>query len=156
MASKNEITGDLIMSGKTTESFRSGYERIFKDKKPVRGRFVFDPELKEMVPAHEYYEKRAEIECKSRSKTIEAPAFHFFKSYKSPVSGREIDSPNKERDELDRHNCRIFEDFSSEKKAVNQVKTEKKHNAKKQIRELMQKTKIGLRDKMIKPATFKD
>lgn len=156
MASKNDITGDLIMSGKVTESFKSGYDRIFGDKKPTRGRFIQDPETGNLVSEIEYYEKRAEVEEKNRSKTIEAPAIHWFKEYKSPVSGRVIDSPSKERDELDRHNCRIFEGGDAEKKAANQAKAEKKQKAKKELRELMHKTKIGLRDKMIKSATSKD
>lgn len=146
MASKNEHTGDLLMSKKASKEYAGNYSKIFGDKKPKRGRYVYDSELKELVPADEYYSKKAASEANSRAENF--PAIHFFKGYTSPMTGRVIDSPNKERDELARTGTRIFEGGDQEFKYANIVKKEKKKKQKEQIRGLLQKTRIDLRDGM--------
>lgn len=37
-----------------TAEFRDGYERTFGDRKPQRGRWVYDQRQQKLVPAHEY------------------------------------------------------------------------------------------------------
>lgn len=155
MTAKNDHTGDLIMSKRNTRQYSDNYSRIFGDKKPAqRGRFVFDSETKEFVPAAEYYAAKASKEEKNRSK-LNMPAVHFFQEYQSPASGRIIDSPEKERDELKRTGCRIFEGSEQEIKQAKAIKAEKKEKQRQQTRDLLRKTKIQLRDGMTPKPNFK-
>lgn len=47
-----------------TPEFRDGYDRIFGDRKPVRGTFVYDKRLGRCVPIEEYQpEETPEARC---------------------------------------------------------------------------------------------
>jgi hypothetical protein len=48
------VNGESIVSQASTEQYRDGYERTFGDKKPQRGRFVYDAAQGKCVPADEY------------------------------------------------------------------------------------------------------
>ena len=48
------VNGEAIVSQASTDEFRAGYERVFGDRKPQRGRFVYDPTRGKCVPADEY------------------------------------------------------------------------------------------------------
>lgn len=43
------VAGQPIKTGELTKEYEDGHARIFGDRKPVRGRFVWDAELGEMV-----------------------------------------------------------------------------------------------------------
>lgn len=51
---RGSVVGEPINSQASTDEFRKGYERVFGDRKPVRGRFVYDPAQGKCVPAEEY------------------------------------------------------------------------------------------------------
>ena len=48
------VVGEQIISQANSEEFERGYERIFGDREPQRGRFVWDTEQGKLVPADEY------------------------------------------------------------------------------------------------------
>jgi hypothetical protein len=48
------VVGEAIVSQANSEDFRSGYERTFGDRKPQRGRWVWDEAQGRLVPADEY------------------------------------------------------------------------------------------------------
>lgn len=48
------VVDEGIVSQAGTDEFREGYERIFGDRKPQRGRWVWDAEQQKLVPADEY------------------------------------------------------------------------------------------------------
>lgn len=48
------VVGEPITSQAGTEQFREGYDRTFGDKKPQRGRWVWDAEAGRLVSAVEY------------------------------------------------------------------------------------------------------
>ena len=48
------VNGEAIVSQASTDEYRDGYERTFGDRKPVRGRFVYDASQGKCVPIEEY------------------------------------------------------------------------------------------------------
>ena len=46
--------GEPIVSQTVTEDFRDGYQRVFGDRKPQRGRWIWDERAQRLVPADEY------------------------------------------------------------------------------------------------------
>lgn len=52
---KGMVAGQQIRTGNLTKEYEEGYELAFgKDRKPVRGKFVFDPRQGKCVPIEEY------------------------------------------------------------------------------------------------------
>ena len=48
------VVGEAIVSQANTQEYNDGYERTFGDRKPVRGRWIYDARLGKCVPADEY------------------------------------------------------------------------------------------------------
>lgn len=48
------VNGEPVVSQANSDEFREGYERTFGDRKPQRGRWVYDAALGKCVPADEY------------------------------------------------------------------------------------------------------
>lgn len=77
-----------------TEAFDSGYGRIFGDKKPVRGSFVWDPVTRSMVSKEEYYQNME----------VNAPmVMADIQPYQSMVTGEMITSRSHHRAHLKQH-----------------------------------------------------
>lgn len=78
------------------EAFNEGYERIFGNKKPVRGRFIWDEVEKRMVPESEYIPPPE----------VNAPAIMGdIQPYKSMIDGSMIASRSTHREHLRQHGC---------------------------------------------------
>lgn len=52
---RGSVVGEAIVSQASTDEFREGYDRTFGERKPQRGRWVYDPEQGRCVPADEYH-----------------------------------------------------------------------------------------------------
>jgi hypothetical protein len=48
------VVGESIQSQASTDEFRDGYDRIFGDRKPQRGRWIWDEAQQKLVSAEEY------------------------------------------------------------------------------------------------------
>lgn len=48
------VVGERIVSQASSDAFRDGYVQALGDRKPQRGRWVYDPEQKRCVPLEEY------------------------------------------------------------------------------------------------------
>jgi hypothetical protein len=145
MASRNDHTGDLIMSKKAGKTFSDNYSKIFGEKKPnARGKFIQDKETGEMVPASQYHHKKSKSENSKRSKTLHMPAVHWFKEYKSPTTGEEITSAAKEREHLKLHGKRLMEPIDQEKKAADAIKAEQEKKFDKFVDEAVEKTAMDI------------
>jgi hypothetical protein len=48
------VNNEPIVSQAQTKAFDEGYERTFGDRKPQRGRFIYDPAQGKCVPADDY------------------------------------------------------------------------------------------------------
>jgi hypothetical protein len=48
------VNGERIVSQASTDEFRENHERIFGERKPCRGRWVWDPEEQRLVSAEDY------------------------------------------------------------------------------------------------------
>ena len=46
--------GEKIVSQAGTDEFRDGYQRVFGNRKPQRGRWVWDEQQQKLVPGDEY------------------------------------------------------------------------------------------------------
>lgn len=76
-----------------SDAFDAGYARIFGDKKPEKGRFVWDDETKKFIPAGK------------SSHVPNAPmVFGDVRPYKSMVTGELIDGRRQHREHLKTHN----------------------------------------------------
>lgn len=51
---RGTVVGEPVVSQASTEEFRSGYERTFGNRKPQRGRWVWDEAKGRLVSADEY------------------------------------------------------------------------------------------------------
>jgi hypothetical protein len=51
---RGTAAGERVVSQANTEGFGSGYDRVFGDKPPKRGRWVWDASRGELVPVSEY------------------------------------------------------------------------------------------------------
>lgn len=150
MTSRNECTGDLIMSKKAAKSFGENYSKIFGNKKPEsKGKYIQDPETGSLLPASEFYARQAAREESKRSKSIHMPAVHWFKPYASPTTGEIIDSPNKEREHLKVNGKRLMEPIDQEKKVADQIQREKQKEFEKFVDEAVEKTAMDIEYKRI-------
>lgn len=78
------------------QAFNEGYERIFGDKNPVRGRFIWDSAEQRMVPESEY----------TPPPEVNAPAIMGdIQPYKSMIDGSMIQSRSTHRQHLKQHGC---------------------------------------------------
>ena len=78
-----------------------GRERVFGDKKPVRGSWVLDPETGKLVPKDEYIPKGT-------------PTFKNLQPFKSPITGELITCPKQLREHNKRHGVTNIADYSKE------------------------------------------
>lgn len=77
------------------DAFSSNFEKIFSNKKPTRGSFVWDEEAGEMVSKSEYYSKPA-----NHGPMVIAD----IQPYKSMATGEFIGGRAQHREHLKRHN----------------------------------------------------
>lgn len=76
------------------EAFSDNFDKVFGNKKPVRGSFVWCPVTKAMVSKEEYYENM----------TVNAPmVMGDIQPYKSMVTGEMITSRSQHRQHLKEH-----------------------------------------------------
>jgi hypothetical protein len=54
LMARGMVVGEAITSQANTKEFADGYERTFGDRKPQRGRWVWDEQARKLVPADEY------------------------------------------------------------------------------------------------------
>jgi hypothetical protein len=150
MASKNEHTGDLIMTKRSNQKlYEENYEKIFgKKKKAKRGRYEWHPEKQTWVPASEMPAKS----CDARSTKFYAPTFHVFRPYESPVTGELIESASQERNHLKQHNCRIYEGFEQEQRVADAHKAELESKFEAKMLDAIDKTAAGLKYHMVEKA----
>lgn len=76
------------------DAFDEGYGKIFGNKKPVRGSFVWDPVSHSMVPKDEYYEM---------THPTSPMVMGDIQPYQSMVTGEMITSRSVHREHLRRH-----------------------------------------------------
>lgn len=76
------------------EAFAENFDKVFGNKKPVRGSFVWCPVTKSMVPKEEYYENMS----------VTAPmVMADIQPYQSMVTGEMITSRSHHRSHLKQH-----------------------------------------------------
>jgi hypothetical protein len=51
---RGTVVGEAVVSQANTKDYEDGYERTFGDRKPQRGRFVWDAQAKKLVSAEDY------------------------------------------------------------------------------------------------------
>ena len=150
MVSKNDHTGDLIMSKKASKAYEDNYNKIFGDKNPMRrGRFIQDPETGNMVPANEF--QRPE----PKRSNLPTPMIQVFTPGRSPITGEWLETKRQMNEDMKRHGCREYEGFESEQKVANQWQAEQEKKFNKEMGEAMEKTAVQLRDKMTESAPVK-
>ena len=52
---RGTVVGEAIVSQANTPEYRENHERIFGDRKPVRGRWVYDAKQGKCIPADDYH-----------------------------------------------------------------------------------------------------
>jgi len=90
--------------------YREGYDRIFgKDRKVVRGFFIWDDAKQEFVPANEYRTPETQ-------RALDAPIMvdRFYEGTKSPIDGADIGTRQKYREHMKKHDVTHFSDFTNE------------------------------------------
>jgi hypothetical protein len=98
------VVGEAIVSQANSEDFRSGYERTFGDRKPQRGRWVWDEAQGQLVPADEY---------RAPERAVDAPilAGRFYENT-CATDGSDIGSRQKHRAYMKDRGLAPADDFS--------------------------------------------
>jgi len=78
------------------EAFSDNFDKIFGNKKPERGRFIWDKDKRDFVPASEYY---------APSESNSAYVMPDIQPYQSMIDGSMITSRSKHREHLRANNC---------------------------------------------------
>jgi hypothetical protein len=102
---RGTVVGEPVVSQANTEAFEEGYSRTFGDRKPVRGRWIWDEDRGELVPADSYVPP---------SRAVDAPiiADRIHEGTVSPIDGSDIGSRAKRREHNRRHGVTDASDFS--------------------------------------------
>ena len=97
--------GEPIVSQARTEEYDKGYDAAFgADRKPERGRWIWDPERKELVRAEDYVPP---------SRAVDAPVMvgRFYETMQT-VDGADITSRAKHKAYCEREGVTPFSDYS--------------------------------------------
>jgi hypothetical protein len=129
--SRNDITGDALVTKAATPEYREGHERIFGQKPIQRGRFIQDPSTGKLVPAHEYRQQES-------SKLI----VHVdnWDAYESPVSGQVISNRRQRDRDLKESGCRQYEGKQVELQEAQRHQEYKRKEVWSGIRDTMERT----------------
>jgi hypothetical protein len=101
---RGTVVNEPIVSQANTEDFREGYERTFGDRKPQRGRWVWDEAQGRLVPADEY---------RAPERAVDAPilAGRFYENT-CATDGSDIGSRTKHRQYMRDRGLASADDFS--------------------------------------------
>lgn len=96
--------GEPIVSQARTREFEEGYERVFGDRKPVRGRWVWDSGAQKLVPAEDY---------QGPTLAVDAPILtgRFYENTQA-TDGTDIGSRRKHRNYMKANNLTIATDYT--------------------------------------------
>jgi hypothetical protein len=103
---RGTANGEPIVSQAQTKEYDEGYERTFGDRKPVRGRWVYDPAQQKLVPADEY--QAADPEVAANAGILSG---RFYENTRA-TDGADIGSRKKHRDYMRAHGLAPADDFS--------------------------------------------
>lgn len=96
---------DDIKTRPQTKEYDEGYDRTFgKDRRPVRGRWIWDEREQRLVEASEY---------RAAERALDAPIMvdRFYENTVSPIDGTDIGSRRKHRDYMRAHGLAPADDF---------------------------------------------
>jgi hypothetical protein len=97
------VNGEPIVSQASTPEFREAHERIFGDKPIQRGRWVWDAERQELVPADHYI-------APSHAKDAPIMAGRFYENT-SATDGTDVSTRQKHRDYMRRNGLTTTDDY---------------------------------------------
>lgn len=97
---------DTIRTRPSSKEYDEGFERTFGERKPERGRFIYDAKLGRCVPADEY---RAE------ERAVDAPIMvdRFYEGARA-TDGTDIGSRRKHRAYMREHGLTTADDYKGE------------------------------------------
>ena len=119
-----------INSQAQTKEYDEGYERTFgKDRKPVRGRWVYDEAQQKLVPADQYV---------APERAVDAPILsgRFYENQKA-TDGEDIGSRRKHKEYMARHGVTAFSDYGPDWEA--RVRKQRDMDARKAKRERIER-----------------
>lgn len=161
MASRNDITGDLIKTKFNSEQYKENLGKIFGDTKgPQRGRWKQDPETGKMLSMRDWYAKYGVPE---KPKT---PMFFIdkFEPYQSMVSSDEnerfitVNSRRQHEYELKKNGCRVYEGRDQELKEARRYQKYEDEKLERRVEDTLEKTyheiEHGYRTPMETPETL--
>lgn len=101
---RGTANGEPVVSQAATDDFREGYARTFGDRKPQRGRWVYDESQGKLVPAESY--------CPPE-RALDAPVMvdRFYEGVRA-TDGADIGSRKKHREYMRRNGLAPADDFS--------------------------------------------
>ena len=101
---RGTVVGEKVVSQANTDAFREGHERIFGDRKPQRGKWVWDEAQQKCVPADEY---------QPPERAVDAPILsgRFYENTRA-TDGTDIGSRTKHRRYMQEHGVTLMSDFS--------------------------------------------
>jgi len=126
---RGTANNEPIVSQAQTEAFDEGYDRTFgKDRKPTRGRWVFDVAQQKLVPVDEY------VAPSSDAKDALIMAGRFYEGTQA-IDGADISTRRRHRDYMKANGLAPADDFSPGWYA--KVKKAEQDEARRQRREVI-------------------
>ena len=128
---RGTVVGEPIVSQARTKEFEEGYDRVFgPDRKPVRGKWVWDEAQQKLVSAEDYVPPEH---------ATNAPilAGRFYENT-SATDGTDIGSRTKHREYMKAHGLTTADDFGPG--YYSRIKKEREAEAKKSRRETIART----------------
>lgn len=132
---RNPITGDLIKTKANSKQFQDNYSKIYGDKPPQRGRYIYDEELRKLLPADEWYARNYKERNQSPMAFVDN-----MEAYESPVTGKIITNRKKRDYDLRATGSRPYEGFSSEQKEAQKYQQYQDQKLKSTLSETVQRT----------------
>jgi hypothetical protein len=122
---RGTANNEPIVSQARTPEFDAGYERIFGDRKPERGRWVYDEAQRKLVRVEDYVPP---------SRALDAPFMvdRFYEGI-ATLEGEDIGSRRKHREYMRRNGLTSMSDYSPE--YYERMRKERAEGARKRLAE---------------------
>jgi hypothetical protein len=128
---------DTIKTRPQSKEWDEGYTRTFGDRRPTRGRWVWDAAAGKLVPADEYVRPES-----TDAKNAPIMVDRFYEGTISPIDGSDIGSRAKHKEHMRIHGVASRTDFSPEFRE--RVKKERDREDSKKRRAAMEQAKRHL------------
>ena len=131
MTAKNDITGDELRSRALSDQGKENYDKIFGNKKPQKGSWVWDSSQGKLVEKFSH---------KPESKQTHHIFVDNMEAYESPITGEVVKNRRQRDIVLKQSGSRPYEGFKTESQEAERWRNYQDEKLNKNMRETMERT----------------